>query len=573
MLWASVATAANPFNIDGVIPDSGTSSFPDPSGSAKELGPVNASNTKLGSIHTALPSMLEFTNPNSSTDLSQIWLKTAKDSSGDIWLYFAWARDANTGSSVVSYEFQSSAADPACVYGDIDQVEPADSAETSLIESCNPWSNRQAGDFVIVWDFNGGATDIILRTFDGTSFDAGTNLSASGFAFAALDADSTRGEGAINLSDAIFGQLGSCFSVANVIPGTVTGNSDQSDYKDTVLADISSAVTISNCGTLNITKATIPARETGNFAYTLDRVGGAAIDYSLRTQANGSLVDDGGTDRLILLPGNDYRLAEDLTGEPNFQLNSILCSKPAPGTDGSLGFTVDISDTTNCTITNELLLGTITVIKQVVNGFDGKAVASDFCLSLNDTNGTAAFPGDSNGTQFTFLQGDQYAVAEVACGSPDTSPGGYQAGYSGDCTGEIVALTDKVCTVTNTQQAQPQAGLTLRKNVVNDNGGTAQASAWTLSASLKGGAPATCTATGFSGADTGTGAAGQVSVSNGLAQCAYVLNESGGSAGYTAGAWSCAGDYSLNGNEVSVGAGGATCTIVNNDDAPRLTLV
>ena len=72
VLWASVATAANPFNIEGVVPDAGASSFPDPSGSEKELGPVNASNTKLGIIHTALPSMLEFTNPNSSTDLSQI---------------------------------------------------------------------------------------------------------------------------------------------------------------------------------------------------------------------------------------------------------------------------------------------------------------------------------------------------------------------------------------------------------------------------------------------------------------------------------------------------------------------
>jgi len=125
LVWAAAAVAANPFTIDGAAPDAGAVGFQDPVGSVKELGPVNASDTKLGSIHTAAPPMLEFTNPNSSTDLSQIWLKTQKDSAGDIWLYFAWEREASTGSSVVSFEFQSAATDPACDYSGIDQVEPA----------------------------------------------------------------------------------------------------------------------------------------------------------------------------------------------------------------------------------------------------------------------------------------------------------------------------------------------------------------------------------------------------------------------------------------------------------------
>ena len=38
-----------------------------------------------------------------------------------------------------------------------------------LIASCNPWANRQAGDFMILWDQQGGSTDLFLRTWSGTA--------------------------------------------------------------------------------------------------------------------------------------------------------------------------------------------------------------------------------------------------------------------------------------------------------------------------------------------------------------------------------------------------------------------
>jgi hypothetical protein len=566
------ASAQVPYSIDGTVPDSNCcSEFQDPAGSIKELGPVNSSLTKFGNIHTATPPMLQFTNPNSSTDLAAIWVETTKDLDGDIWLYFAWERDANSGSSVISFEFQTAPIDPSCDFASIDQTEPASAEETTLINACNPWSNRQAGDFIVVWDFGGGMTDIILRTYDGSVFDAGVNLSASGFAVAALNADTSRGEGAINLTDAIFGSREACFNVANVIPGTITGNSDQADYKDTVLAEIASAITITNCGTVNITKATQPGGEQGNFSYTLQRLGGEDIDYTPRASATGTLIDDGGSDQLIVIPGDNYQVTEDLTAEPNFELQSILCNKPAPNTDGTTGITVNAAESTDCIITNELLTGTITVIKEVVNTYGGTAQSSDFCLALNDDENTATFPGDATGTQFTFVIGNQYNVAEVACGNPDTSPPGYSPSYAGDCASLIEARTDKACTVTNSQQPQAQSNFTLFKNLVTDNGGTASTSAWTLNAVLQAGAPGTCTADGFSGADAGTGVSGSLSVSDGIAECVYVLSETGGPAtGYTAGDWVCSGDVSLNGNEISVGAGGGTCSITNDDDAPNM---
>ncbi|MEN8184744.1 MAG: hemagglutinin, partial [Myxococcota bacterium] len=68
------ASAQVPYAIDGVVPDANTTEFQDPAGSITELGPVNSTSTKLNVIGSASTPMLEFTNPNGSTDLSTIWL-------------------------------------------------------------------------------------------------------------------------------------------------------------------------------------------------------------------------------------------------------------------------------------------------------------------------------------------------------------------------------------------------------------------------------------------------------------------------------------------------------------------
>jgi hypothetical protein len=111
------------------------------------------------------------------------------------------------------------------------------------------------------------------------------------------------------------------------------------------------------------------------------------------------------------------------------------------------------------------------------------------------------------------------------------------------------------CTITNDDVG---AGLTLVKQVVNDNGGTALPSAWTLTASGP---------SGFSGAGP--------SVSNGANFQAgtYNLSESSGPAGYSASAWVCVGGTQNDGDTVTLTTGqSAICTITNNDNAPSLTL-
>ena len=41
--------------------------------------------------------------------------------------------------------------------------------EAQLIANCNPWANRKAGDFMILWDQQGDSLDLYLRTWSGTA--------------------------------------------------------------------------------------------------------------------------------------------------------------------------------------------------------------------------------------------------------------------------------------------------------------------------------------------------------------------------------------------------------------------
>jgi len=248
--------ADGPFTIDGVVPDTPSTNVADQFGNVKELGPLNSSTTKIGVIHSDAVPTLGLTNPNAQVDLRQAWLATAKEGTHD-WLYFAWERDNNTGSGFIAYEFMQNAAPAACAY---------DTATSDqLIASCNPWANRKAGDFMILWDQQGGSKDLFLRIWSGTSpnlvLGAPTQLTAA-VSQAAYSADGFRGEAAVDLTATIFGGATNCLSFANTIPSTVTGNSDTADYKDTILATVPP---ISNCtsGTVTTPKdgagANIPA--------------------------------------------------------------------------------------------------------------------------------------------------------------------------------------------------------------------------------------------------------------------------------------------------------------------------
>ena len=124
----------------------------------------------------------------------------------------------NTGSGFISFEFMQDPPPAAC--GDYS------GSQADLIANCNPWANRQAGDFMILWDQQGGSKDLFLRTWSGT----GDNLTLSAAAplnstvsQAAYSADGFLGEAAVNLTDTVFGGSTACRVFANTIPSTVTG--------------------------------------------------------------------------------------------------------------------------------------------------------------------------------------------------------------------------------------------------------------------------------------------------------------------------------------------------------------
>src|SRR3954452_24108404 len=121
------------------------------------------------------------------------------------------------------------------------------------------------------------------------------------------------------------------------------------------------------------------------------------------------------------------------------------------------------------------------------------------------------------------------------------------------CTGGTFAAPDQIslavgesatCTITNDDST---AHLTLVKRVINDNGGSAVATDFTLSADGK---------TPISGAG---GADSDVSAGT------YTLSETT-LPGYTEGTWSCSGGTFAAPDQISLAVGeSATCTITNDD--------
>lgn len=238
--------ADGPYTVDGTIPDANATELPDLYGNVKELGPLNSNTTKIGVIHSDGLPTLGLTNPNAQVDLRRAWLDTERDATtGHDWLYFAWERDANSGSGFIAYEFMQDPPPAACAYDT--------ATDQQLIDGCNPWANRRAGDFMILWDQQGNSRDLYLRTWTGTApnltLGTATKLDDT-VSQAQYSSDGFRGEAAVDLTATIFGGSTACKSFANTIPSTVTGNSDTADYKDTILK---TAPPITNCTSTTVT--------------------------------------------------------------------------------------------------------------------------------------------------------------------------------------------------------------------------------------------------------------------------------------------------------------------------------
>ncbi len=193
-------------------------------------------------------------------------------------------------------------------------------------------------------------------------------------------------------------------------------------------------------------------------------------------------------------------------------------------------------DDVTCTFFNDDDAPSLSLIKNVTNDNGGAAVPGDWTL-------TAAGYDDASpqaGTAFALSESgpDGYSLVDLSC------DGGI---FDGDVEPPTITLglgDEITCTFFNDDN---EPGLTLIKQVTNDNGGTAVAGDWTL------------TAAGYDSQDPEAGT--------------YDLSESGPD-GYSLTSLTCSNTADDQVTSVTIDLGEqVTCTFVNDDIAPSLTLV
>lgn len=250
-----------------------------------------------------------------------------------------------------------------------------------------------------------------------------------------------------------------------------------------------------------------------------------------------------------------YDLSE--TGPSGYSASAWVC---AGGTqvDGDT-ITLALGETATCTITNDDIAPTLTLLKDITNNDGGSSVDGDWTLSTvnpspNLISGVESDPSITNvtvnaGSYSLFETGPAgYTNTAITCiGGLDTD------GSDGLNLGPGENVT---CTFFNDDIG---ATLTLAKDVTNNNIGTAIDTDWTLSAA------GPTNISGVEGDLTITGA--------GVSAGFFTLTESGPS-GYTNTVITCIGGTDPDGSDGLALALGenVTCTFFNDDDIPVLLI-
>lgn len=308
------------------------------------------------------------------------------------------------------------------------------------------------------------------------------------------------------------------------------------------------------------TRAIIPA---GSITIIKDSQPDDPQDFSFTTTGEGLtsfILDDDGdptlsnTEVFNGLTSGTYTITEEPVS--GWTLASKSCVSSSTGSvviETTNGVSIDYvgGEDVTCTFTNTSY-GTITVRKDVEPD-DGSTW--DFTLTVGGYIDYAGPLGDGGQYTFSDLPADTYWLYETTKPGYDTSVT-CDSGESGmdDVLIDLALGEDVVCTFVN----KPKPQLTLEKIVVNDDGGQAQESDWTLYASGD--------ALGFSGSGPIVGP----NIVN--ATVTYTLSESGPSE-YSASSWSCNGGAQVSDQITLSNGDDVICTIENDDIAPTLTLI
>ncbi len=215
----------------------------------------------------------------------------------------------------------------------------------------------------------------------------------------------------------------------------------------------------------------------------------------------------------------------------------------------------------DCIYTNTLQQAHLTLVKTLTKDNGGTAAVTDWTLSASGATPISGATGSASVTNAAVNSGT-YTLSEN--GGPTGYTGGTyscvkNAGAPVSANSVTLAAGDNAtCTINNNDNAP---SLTLNKIVVNNNGGTASESAWTLTAT----GPTTI---------FGPGASGSADVVSGPTFSAgtYALSESAGPSGYAPSAWTCTGG-TQNGSSITLALGQTvSCSITNDDIGPTLKL-
>lgn len=258
---------------------------------------------------------------------------------------------------------------------------------------------------------------------------------------------------------------------------------------------------------------------------------------------------------------SDFPLFVDTTGvtsgdENGFDAGSYVVSETEDSgytsvisgdcdVDGNV--VLGVGDEKECIITNDDKPATLIVEKVVVNDNGGKLEVDDFTFKINEGD---AVPFETDGSNSMIVDAGMYDVVEPAVD-------GYETTYDNCEDIDIPNGGSATCTITNDDIAPV---LHLRKEVINDNGGTAVETDWTLTAD---------------GSETDLSGQSPVDSDSEFMAGTYTLGEEDGPQGYSASQYVCVknDDSGVPGNSITLGIGDeATCTITNDDQAPSLTL-
>jgi hypothetical protein len=353
--------------------------------------------------------------PPNKDDLKRVYV-TSNTVGGDVFLGLSWVRiPQNTTSPSAHIGFEFNQGTTACPAGSDGLV------------------RRTAGDMLIVYDFEGGTTDVptitLRRWVTSGSCEVGSNsppcwgpaanLTASGFAEAkvnttgsVVDANTPPtppattsvnstlgtnefGEAIINLTDAGVFTPGVCTGFGKTYAvSRSSGNSAQAQMKDLVgPGDIS----ITNCGSVIIRKVTVPSPDPTDTTFNYTTTGG--LDPATFGLKDGESRDYGNE-----VQTGSYSVTET-DPSPEFVLTDIDCS----ASDLSHGSTVTENeatrtasfnlsplDTIDCTYTNTLQVGALQILKNSTKG--GPVSAAGAVFSYDGSTVTDNGAGDEDPT-------------------------------------------------------------------------------------------------------------------------------------------------------------------------------